>query len=128
MQASGRIWHVIETIDLDMYDAAERVREHRERKEPLKAAAEKERAMLSKRLVTPDKVKTITAFARDMSDFVMESVKGGVILRTRGVAVQDKCPFKWPAEMSLGQAAMVSDDDVEGPSQACRVGGPSAAR
>ena len=80
MQASGRIWHVIETIDLDMYDAAERVREHRERKEPLKAAAEKERAMLSKRLVTPDKVKTITAFARDMSDFVMESVKGGVIL------------------------------------------------
>ena len=30
------------------------------------------------------------------------------------VAVQDKCPFKRPAEMSLGQAAMVSDDDVVG--------------
>ena len=55
-------------------------------------------------------------------------VKGGEKLYQQGVAVQDKCPVKWPAEMSLGQAAMVSDDDVEGPSQACRVGGLSAAR
>ena len=35
-------------------------------------------------------------------------------LRTSGVAVQGKCPFKRPASMSLGQAAMVSDDDVAG--------------
>ena len=56
-----------------------------------------------------------------------EGELGAVLYRTI-VAVQDKCPVKWPAEMSLGQAAMVSDDDVEGPSQACRVGGLSAAR
>ena len=56
------------------------------------------------------------------------AVKGGEKVYHCGVAVQDKCPFKWPAEMSLGQVAMVSDDDVEGPSQACRVGGPSVAR
>ena len=30
--------------------------------------------------------------------------------------------------MSLGQVAMVSDDDVVGPAQGCCVGGPSAAR
>ena len=49
-------------------------------------------------------------------------------LAVKGVAVQDKCPLKWPAEMSLGQVAMVSDDDVVGPAQGCCVGGPSAAR
>ena len=50
------------------------------------------------------------------------------MLAHRGVAVQDKCPFKWPAEMSLGYAAMVSDEDVVGPAQGRRVGGPSASR
>ena len=45
-----------------------------------------------------------------------------------GVAVQDKCSFKRPAKMSLGQVAMVSNDDVVGPARDCRVGGPSASR
>ena len=49
-------------------------------------------------------------------------------IRPCGVAVQDKCPFKWPAEMSPGQVAMVSDVDPVGPAQGCCVGGPSAAR
>ena len=31
-------------------------------------------------------------------------VKGAKKMGHWGVAVQDKCPFKWPAEMSLGQA------------------------
>ena len=69
----GRIWHVIETTDLDMSDATERVSEHRERKEKLEAAAEEARAMLSKRRVTLDKVETITAFAKDMSEFLKTS-------------------------------------------------------
>ncbi len=46
----------------------------------------------------------------------------------RCVEVQGKCPFKWPAEMSLGYAAIVSDEDVVGPAQGRRVGGPSASR
>ena len=57
----GRIWHVIETTDLDMSDATERVSEHRERKEKLEAAAEEARAMLSKRRVTLDKVCRVSA-------------------------------------------------------------------
>ena len=69
----GRIWHVIEITDLDMSDATERVSEHRERKEKLEAAAEEARAMLSKRRVTLDKVETITAFAKDMSEFLKTS-------------------------------------------------------
>ncbi len=34
----GRIWHVIETTDIDMSDASDRIEEHRER--PEDAAAE----------------------------------------------------------------------------------------
>ena len=56
------------------------------------------------------------------------AVKGGEKVGHCGVAVQDKCPFKWPAEMSLGYAAMVSDEDVVGPAQGRCVGGPSASR
>ena len=63
-----------------------------------------------------------------ISDDKRSTIANGPNPSASGVAVQDKCPVKWPAEMSLGQAAMVSDDDVEGPSQACRVGGLSAAR
>ena len=55
-------------------------------------------------------------------------VKGRWMLGHQGVAVQGKCPFKWAAEMSLGYAVMVSDDDGVGPAQGRRVGGPSASR
>ena len=69
----GRIWNVIETTDIEMSDATDRIREHRERKEKLEAAAEEARSMLSKRRVTLDKVETITAFAEDMSEFLKTS-------------------------------------------------------
>ena len=35
-----RIWQVIETTDIEMADASERIKDHRERKEQLEAAAE----------------------------------------------------------------------------------------
>ena len=69
----GRIWQVIETTDVEMTDASERIREHRERKERLEAAAEEARALLSERRVTLDKVETITAYANDMSEFLKTS-------------------------------------------------------
>ena len=69
----GRIWQVIETTDIEMSDATARIREHRERKEKLEAAAEDARATLRERRVTLDKVETITAFAQDMSEFLRTS-------------------------------------------------------
>ena len=35
----GRIWHFVETTDIDMADASDRIKEHRERQERLKDAA-----------------------------------------------------------------------------------------
>ena len=53
----GRIWNVIETSDVDMADASDRIKEHRERKERLEDAAADARAILSERRAHLDDVK-----------------------------------------------------------------------
>ena len=69
----GRLFHLIETTDLEIADATSRIREHRERQERLEAAATEARAVLSDRRVTLDDVETIMAFAKDMSEFLTKS-------------------------------------------------------
>ena len=69
----GRIWHFIETTDIDMADAAARIREHRDRQERLEDLAAEARATLAERREVLDDVETITAYARDMSEFLKES-------------------------------------------------------
>ena len=53
----GRIWNAIETSDIDIADASDRVKEHRERKERLEDAAADARAILSQRRAHLDDVK-----------------------------------------------------------------------
>ena len=69
----GRIWNAIETSDIDIADVSDRVKEHRERKERLEDAATDARAILSQRRAHLDDVKTISAYAKDMKDFLQES-------------------------------------------------------
>ena len=69
----GRIWHFVETTDIDMADASDRIKEHRERQERLEDAAADARAILSQRRVVLDDVNTIAAYAQDMSEFLNES-------------------------------------------------------
>ena len=69
----GRIWQVIETTDIEMADASERIREHRERKEKLEIAAEEARALLSDRRQFLDSAETIATFAAEMGDFLKTS-------------------------------------------------------
>ena len=64
----GRIWQVIETTDIEMADASERIREHRDRKEKLEIAAEEASKLLSDRRQFLDSADTIATFAEDMSD------------------------------------------------------------
>ncbi len=68
-----RLFNLIETSDLDIADATSRIREHRERQEKLESTAEGARASLADRRLMRDSVETITAFAKDMGDFLMES-------------------------------------------------------
>ena len=69
----GRIWNAIETSDIDISDASDRIKEHRERKERLEDAATDARAILSERRAYLDDVSTIAAYAKDMKDFLNES-------------------------------------------------------
>ncbi len=69
----GRIWNAIETSDIDIVDASDRIKEHRERKERLEDAAADARAVLSQRRAYLDDVSTIAAYAKDMKDFLQES-------------------------------------------------------
>ena len=69
----GRIWNAIETSDIDIADASDRIKDHRERKERLEDAAADARAVLSQRRAYLDDVSTIAAYAKDMKDFLEES-------------------------------------------------------
>ncbi len=69
----GRIWHVIETSDIEMADASDRIGEHRERKGRLENTAGEARAILSQRRTVLHDVETIAAYAQDMSGFLNES-------------------------------------------------------
>ncbi len=69
----ARVWHFIENSDIEMADASDRIKEHRERQERLEEAAAEARAILAERREVLDDVETIAAYAKDMRDFLVES-------------------------------------------------------
>ena len=69
----GRIWQVIETTDIQMSQASDRIREHWERKERLEIAAEEARALLAERREMLDSADVIATFAEEMSEFLKTS-------------------------------------------------------
>ena len=69
----ARVWHFIENSDIEMADASDRIKEHRERQERLEESAAEARAILAERREVLDDVETIAAYARDMRDFLVES-------------------------------------------------------
>ena len=68
-----RLYHLMETTDLDISDVLPRVREHKERRERLEQAATEARTGLSDRRAVLDDVETITAYAQDMREFLATS-------------------------------------------------------
>ena len=68
-----RLYHLMETTELDISDVLPRVREHKERRERLEQAASEARAALSERRDALADVDTITAYAKDMSQFLATS-------------------------------------------------------
>ena len=95
----GRIWQVIETTDIEMADASERIKEHRERKEKLEVAAGEARALLSERRQFLDSADTIATFAAEMS----EVLKTSELTETRAFVHS----FVKEVEVKPGRAAIV---------------------
>ncbi len=65
-----RLWHAVETSDLEINDILPRIRQHQERQERLETAAQNARTALSERRAVLDSVKTIPAYAQEMSEFL----------------------------------------------------------
>ena len=95
----GHIWQVIEKTDIEMTDAAERNREHRERKERLEVAAENARAMLAERRDIIDSADATPAFAPDLSEFL----KAGELTETKAFVRS----FAMEIEVKPGMATIV---------------------
>ena len=68
-----RIWRYIATSDTVMADASLHIKELQDRQERLEDAAEDARAVLAQRLKVLDDVNAITAYAKEMRDFLDES-------------------------------------------------------
>ena len=68
-QKLDRIWHFVESTDLEMDDASERILAHRHCREQLEATAEEARTALAERL----ELLHSAAFAADMSEFLKTS-------------------------------------------------------
>ena len=68
-----RLWHAVETSDLEINDILPCIRQHQERQERLEVAAEESEGQLSERRAMLDNVETITAFAGDMNTYLRES-------------------------------------------------------
>ena len=66
----GRIWQFVETTGIEMADALERIKEHRDCQQQLEIAAEEARPMLAERRAVLDSDDTIAAFAEEMSEFL----------------------------------------------------------
>ena len=70
---TDRLWHVVESSDLEINDILPRLREHQERQEKLEKAAEDARAALADRREVLDDVDTITAYAKEMREYLKKS-------------------------------------------------------
>ncbi len=69
----GRVWQVIENSDIEMADASDRIKEHRERQQRLEIAAEEARSLLAERRMMLDNADKVAAFAKEMSEFLKTS-------------------------------------------------------
>ncbi len=132
-----RIWRVIEKTDLDVDDAAPRIREHMARKEQLELAAEKARNALAERRVLLDKAEVVAEFAADMADFLRTSdiTESKAFLRTfiKRIAVEPgratiHYTIPMPEDSPIGRKDTAEVALAEGVRSSVRDGGPGWIR
>ncbi len=68
-----RLWELVEKTDLTTEEILPRIRHHLENQERLERAADEARTLLAMRRANVQDVERIAAYAREMSDFLMES-------------------------------------------------------
>ena len=118
-QALDRIWRMVETTDLEMSDAAERIREHKRRKEQLHGAAGTARRTLADRRQLLDSEDMIAAFAEEMREFLLTSelTETRAFLRTFIQRIEVR-----PGRAVIHYTIPLPEDSPIGPSDRAEVG------
>ncbi len=136
-QMLDRIWRVIEKTDLEIDDAAPRIREHMARKEQLEAAAEQARKALAERRVLLDKAEVVAEFVADMADFLRTSdiTESKAFLRTfvKQIAVEPgraviNYTIPMPEDSPIGRKDAAEVALAEGVRSSVRDGGAGGTR
>ena len=136
-QALDRIWRMVETTDLEMLDAADRIREHKHRKEQLEVAAETARRTLADRRQLLDSEDMIAAFAEEMSEFLLTSelTETRAFLRTfihrievRPGRAVIRYTIPMPEDSPIGRSDRAEMGLGGGVRKSVRVGGPGWIR
>ncbi len=136
-RALDRIWRLVETTDLEMSDAADRIREHKQRKEQLEVAAETARRTLEDRRQLLDSEDMIATFAEDMSKFLLTSelTETRAFLRTFIQRIEIKpgravirYAIPMPEDSPIGRSDRAEVGLTGGVRKSVRVGGPSWTR
>ena len=68
-----RLWHLVESTDLTVEEILPRIRHHLENQERLEQAVGEAHAILSLRRASVQDVERVAAYAKEMSEFLMES-------------------------------------------------------
>ena len=132
-----RIWRVIEKTDLEIDDAAPRIREHMARKEQLENAAEEARNALAERRVLLDKAEVVAEFVADMAEFLRTSdiTESKAFLRTfvKQIAVEPgraviHYTIPMPDDSPIGRKDAAEVALAEGVRSSVRDGGPGWIR
>ncbi|MCY3734106.1 MAG: recombinase family protein [Chloroflexi bacterium] len=132
-RALDRIWRLVETTDLEMADAADRIREHKQRKEQLEQAADESRRMLTERRELLDSAELVAAFAEEMGEFpaTSELTETRAFLRTfiQGIEVRPgraliRYTIPMPEDSPIGRSDRAEVGLESGVRKSVRVGGP----
>ena len=132
-----RIWRAIETTDLEVADAADRLREHKQRKEQLELAAAEARKALAARRQLLDSTDAIAKFAAEMREFLLTSdiTETKAFIRTfvKRITVRPgraviRYTIPMPEDSPLGRSDAAEVALSGGVMSSVRVGGPGWIR
>ncbi len=129
-----RIWRAIETTGLEVSDAADRIREHKQRKEQLElAAAEAHKALAARRQLL-DSTDLIAAFAAEMRELLLTSditeTKAFICTFVKRITVRPgraviRYAIPMPEDSPIGRSDSAEVGLRDGVMSSVRVGGPS---
>ena len=132
-----RLWHVVETSEMEISDILPRLRVHQERQAQLEAAEQEARAVLTERRELLDSAEEIARFAADMSEFLrtseltetqafIRSFVKRIVVRPGRSVIHYTIPM--PADSPIGRSDSTEVDLYQKVRNMVPNGGPSGTR